>query len=59
MHTREEEICKLRARIEDKKDAQTEQKKARIDQIIAYREFKRNRPLKESIVMVNTAYIAT
>ena len=36
-----------------------EQKKARIEQIAANREFRRNTPCKESIAMVNPAYIAT
>ena len=38
---------------------QPEQKKARLEQIIANREFRRNTPCKESIAMVNPAYIAT
>ena len=38
---------------------QPEQRKARIEQITANREFRRNTPCKESIVMVNPAYIAT
>ena len=36
---------------------QPEQKKARIEQIIANREFRRNTPCKESIAMVNPAYV--
>ena len=35
-----------------------QQKKGRIEQITANREFRRNTPRKESIVMVNPAYIA-
>jgi hypothetical protein len=38
---------------------QPEQKKARLEQIVANREFRRNTPCKESIAMVNPAYIAT
>ena len=38
---------------------QPEQKKARIKQIAANRELKRNTPCKDSIAMVNPAYIAT
>ena len=38
---------------------QPEQKKARLEQIIANREFRRNTPCKESIAVVNPAYIAT
>ena len=38
---------------------QPEQKKARIEKIIANRQFKQNTPCKESIVMVNPLYIAT
>ena len=38
---------------------QPEQKKARLEQIIANREFRRNTPCKESIAMVNPAYIAS
>ena len=38
---------------------QPEQKKARIEQITALREVRRNTPCKESIAMVNPAYIAT
>ena len=38
---------------------QPEQKTARIEQIIANREFRRNTPCKESIAMINPAYIAT
>jgi hypothetical protein len=36
-----------------------EKKKARIEQVRAYRKWKRNTPCKESIAMVNPAYIAT
>jgi hypothetical protein len=36
-----------------------EQKKARIEQIIARKELKRSTPCKESIAMVNPAYIPT
>jgi hypothetical protein len=36
-----------------------EQKEARIKQIAANRELKRNTPCKESIAMINPAYIAT
>jgi hypothetical protein len=38
---------------------QPEQKKARLEQIVANREFRRSTPCKESIAMVNPAYIAT
>ena len=38
---------------------QPEQKKARIAQIAANRELKRNTPCKESIVMENPTYVAT
>ena len=36
---------------------QPEQKKARIEQIRANREFRRNTPCKESIAMVNPVYV--
>ena len=36
-----------------------EQKKARLEQIRANREFRRNTPCKKSIAMVNPTYIAT
>jgi hypothetical protein len=35
------------------------EKKARLEQIIANREFRRNTPCKESIAMVNPLYIST
>jgi hypothetical protein len=38
---------------------QPEQKKARIDQITANRGLRRNTPCKQSIAMVNPAYVAT
>jgi hypothetical protein len=38
---------------------QSEKKKARIEQVTANRELKRSTPCKESIAMVNPAYIAT
>jgi hypothetical protein len=38
---------------------QPEQKKSRLEQIIANREFRRTIPCKESIAMVNPAYIPT
>ena len=48
MRARKAEICKYAARTK---------KKARIEQIIANREFRRNTPCKESIAMVNPAYV--
>ena len=38
---------------------QPEQKKARVRQIAANRELKRNTPCKESIAMENPTYVAT
>jgi hypothetical protein len=67
-HTRKEEICKHGANTKGKKWAQerqkyanmqAEQKKARIEQIAANRELKRNTPCKDSIVTESPAYIAT
>jgi hypothetical protein len=37
----------------------SEKKKTRIEQVTTYRELRRNTPCKESIAMVNPAYIAT
>ena len=49
MHARKAKIYKYAAKT----------KKARIEQITANHEFRRNTPCKESIAMVNPAYIAT